>query len=60
MGHIHVVIQVMEKPAECSKLLYMAFVDYEKVFDTIDIATVLEVLKEQGIKETYMGLLGDM
>lgn len=38
----------------------MAFIDYEKAFDSVDIAAVLEALKDQGIEETYIRLLDDI
>lgn len=38
----------------------MAFIDYEKAFDSLDTAAVLEALKDQGIEETYIRLLDDI
>ena len=35
----------------------MAFIDYEKAFDSIEINAILEALKNQGIDLTYIQLI---
>ena len=37
----------------------MAFVDYEKAFDSVEIRSVLEALQEHGIISNYNKLIND-
>lgn len=60
MHHIHVVNQIIEKSAEYNGLLYMAFIDYKKVFDSVETAAVIEALRYQGVEDTYTMLLEDV
>lgn len=60
MDHIHVVNQIIEKSAEYNKPLYMAFIDYEKAFDSVETAAVVEALRYQGVENTYITLLEDI
>ncbi|WP_265430092.1 RNA-directed DNA polymerase, partial [Klebsiella pneumoniae] len=60
LDHIHTINQVIEKSAEYTKPLYMVFIDYEKAFDSVSTAAVLEALKDQGIEETYIALLNEI
>lgn len=54
---IHIANQVIEISSKYNKLFNLAFVNYEKEFDSVDIAAVLWTLKDQGVKETYIRLL---
>lgn len=47
MDHIHVVNQVIEKSAEDTKPLDIAFIDCEKACNSVATAAVLEALKDQ-------------
>ena len=38
----------------------MTFVDYEKVFDSVETHSVLEALQEQGINGNYVKLIRDI
>ena len=38
----------------------MAFVDYEKAFDSVETHSVLEALREQGINSNYIKLIRDI
>jgi len=38
----------------------MAFVDYEKAFDSVETHSVLEALREQGINSNYIKLMRDI
>ena len=59
--HLHATGQILEKTNEYQQPLFMAFVDYEKAFDSIKHASVFEALEKHGvpskiiniIKETY-------
>lgn len=42
MEHLQAINQIIEKSAEYKKPVYMAFVDYEKAFDSVEIPLVLE------------------
>ena len=46
--HIHVVNQLKEKCREYNIPLCIAFVDYEKAFDSVQTQAVLTSLQEQG------------
>ena len=60
-NHLHLTGQILEKTNEYQLPLFMAFVDYEKAFDSIKHAPVFEALEKHGvpskiiniIKETY-------
>ena len=55
--HTHVVNQLKEKCREYNIPLYIAFVDYEKAFDSVQIQAVLIWLQEQLIEDVYIELL---
>ena len=58
--HIHVLNQLMEKSTEYDKPLCLAFIDYEKAFDSVEISAVMQALRKQGIQETYVRTLEDV
>ena len=58
--HIHVVNQLKKKSRESNIPLYIAFVDYEKAFDSVQTQAVLTSLKEQGIEDVYIELLKEI
>lgn len=60
MDHIYVVDQVVEKFAEYTKPISMAFIDYEKAFDSVLTAVMLEALKDHGIEDIYIRVLEDI
>ena len=37
--------------------LYMAFIDYEKAFDSIQHRAVFEALRTHGVQEKYINIL---
>jgi hypothetical protein len=45
IDHIHTVRQIIQKTEEYNQPLSLAFVDYEKVFDSVEISPVLESLQ---------------
>jgi len=52
---LHSVNQLIEKSDEYKIPLAMAFVDYQKAFDSVDIHKVLESIKNQGV--VYVNIL---
>ncbi|XP_037294379.1 uncharacterized protein LOC115454908 [Manduca sexta] len=61
VDHIHTVRQIMEKCIEYNQPIAMAFIDFEKAFDTVEHWAVIHSLQRcqvdcryvQAIKETY-------
>ena len=49
INHIYPVNRLKEKWAEYQKPLRLAFVDYEKAFDSVESKAVLTSLEKQGI-----------
>ena len=60
MDHIHVLNQLLEKSREYKIPLVMAFVDYEKAFDSVEINAMLLALQQQGIGSEYIALLQEL
>ncbi|MCJ3464047.1 reverse transcriptase family protein, partial [Klebsiella pneumoniae] len=60
VDHIHTINQVIEKCAEYNQPLYIAFIDYEKEFDSVDTSAVMQALRNQGVDEHYVRLLEDI
>ena len=55
--HLHTVTQVLEKTTEYNIPLYMAFIDYEKAFDSIQHRAVFEALRTHGVQEKYINII---
>ena len=49
-----------EKCREYSIPLCVAFVDYEKAFDSVQTQAILTSLQEQGIEDVYIEILKDI
>ena len=58
--HIHAINQLKEKCREYNIPLYVAFVDYEKAFDSVQTQPILTSLQEQGIEDVYIEILKDI
>ena len=58
--HIHAINQLKEKCREYNIPLCVAFVDYEKAFDSIQTQAILTSLQEQGIEDVYIEILKDI
>ena len=58
--HIHAINQVKEKCREYNIPLCVAFVDYEKAFDSVQTQAILTSLQEQGIEDVYIEILKDI
>ena len=50
MDHIHVLNQLIEKSQECNLPLYMAWVDYEMAFDSVQHGDLLQAVWPPGIR----------
>ena len=60
IDHLQVVNQLQEKANECNIPLCFAFVDYEKVFDSIKFELLFEGLKNQSVDEAYLSILRNL
>ena len=60
MDHIHAINQLKEKCLEHNIPLSMAFVDYEKAFDSVETHSVLEAVQGRGINSNYIKLIRDI
>ena len=58
--HIHVINQLKEKCREFNKPLCIAFIDYEKAFDSVQTQAILSSLQDQGIEDAYIQLMKDI
>ena len=58
--HIHAINQLKEKCREYNIPLCVAFVDYEKAFDSVQTQAILTSLQEQGIEDMYIEILKDI
>ena len=58
--HIHAINQLKEKCREYNIPLCVAFVDYEKAFDSVQTQAILTSLQEQGIEDVYIEILNDI
>ena len=47
IDHVHTVNQLKEKCAEYQKPLLLAFVDYEKAFDSVELKAIVTSLEKQ-------------
>lgn len=58
--HIHAINQLKERCREYNKPLCVAFVDYEKAFDSVQTQSILMSLQQQGIEDIYIELLKEI
>ena len=58
--HIHTMNQLKEKCNEYNLPLCVAFVDYEKAFDSVETQTTLQALQKIGIDDGYIDILKDI
>ena len=57
MDHLHTINQLIEKTLEYNRKLCIAFIDYEKAFDSVEHIAVFNSLRTQGISENLIELL---
>ncbi|CAH2215861.1 jg23949, partial [Pararge aegeria aegeria] len=60
IDHIHTVKQVIEKYREYSKPLYIAYIDYNKAFDSLKHSKIWSTLEKQGVNSAYTSILKKM
>ena len=60
IDHLHTINQLIEKASEFNIPLCMAFVDYEKAFDSVEFGPLLNSLKNQGIESSYINILNEI
>ena len=58
--HLHVINQLVEKCSEFSISLRLAFVDYEKTFDSVERIKVMEAISNQKVAAEYIELLSSI
>jgi hypothetical protein len=58
--HLQAVNQIVEKCNEYSQPLCMAFVDYEKAFDSVEHTKIMASLQTQGVDAGYIELLSEI
>ena len=58
--HIHAINQLKEKCREYNIPLFVAVVDYEKAFDSVQTQAILTSLQKQGIEDVYIEILKDI
>ena len=57
IDHLQSVVQILVKTNEYKIPIHMAFVDYEKAFDSIQHKAVFEALKQHSVEEKYINIL---
>ncbi|EYC25050.1 hypothetical protein Y032_0012g1670 [Ancylostoma ceylanicum] len=57
IDHLHAVNELIERCSEYQIPLFLAFVDYEKAFDTVEVNFLWNVLQEQGVHAQLIALL---
>ena len=55
--HIHTLNQLIEKQSEFNRPLCLAFIDYEKAFDSVEKSAVMRAMRNQGVEEAYVRTL---
>ena len=55
--HLFVINRLLERCREYKISICLAFIDYEKAFDNVEINAVLQALIDQGIHPAYVRLL---
>jgi len=58
--HLQVLTQVIEKSNEYKRPLYIAFVDYEKAFDSVEHEEIMKALEEHQVPTAYLETIASM
>ena len=58
--HLQSINQVIEKCNEFNLPLCIAYIDYEKAFDSVEHAIIFKALRNIGINETYINIIEDI
>lgn len=57
IDHIHSIEQIIEKYNEYQRPLYVAFIDYQKAFDTILHSSIWTALSSQHVEQKYIEVI---
>lgn len=57
IDHVFVINELIEKTTEYNLPLFMVFIDYEKAFDSVEIAAVWQALKRQNVPSNIITIL---
>lgn len=57
IDHLQAMHQLIERTSEYNIPLCLAFVDYRKAFDSVEIPAVLEAIEQHGVDQTYINIL---
>lgn len=55
--HLQAINQLIEKMHEYNRPLCVAFIDYEKAFDSVELPSVMKALQDQGIEQNYINVM---
>lgn len=55
--HLHTVRQIIEKTKEYNINVWMAFVDFRKAFDTVEIWAIIKSLRNARVDQRYINLI---
>ena len=58
--HLQSINQLIEKSNEFNRKLCIAYIDYEKAFDSIEHNVIFKALRNIGINETYINIIEDI
>ena len=58
--HLQSVNQILEKATEFNIKMYIAFIDYNKAFDSVEQTYVLQALSKQGVEHKYISILSQI
>lgn len=57
MDHLQVLTQLIEKTNEYEVPMCLAFIDYEKAFDSVEHLGIISAIRNHGVNEAYADLL---
>jgi hypothetical protein len=57
IDHIHTLELIIEKYQEQQRPLYIAFIDYQKAFDTVSYTSIWKTMKEQEVEDIYINVI---
>lgn len=57
VDHMHTIGLIIEKYQEQRRPLYIAFIDYQKAFDTVTHSSIWKSLEQQGVEDEYINVI---
>ena len=58
--HLHTINQIIEKSNKFNLPLCIAYIDYEKAFDSVEHNVIFQALRNIDINETYINIIEDI